>query len=407
MLRRAAPVLLVLAAGVLLTSYVLHTRRLVGELREYSRRSSILYASIYEKLSDTTGVPLVDKDGAPLSCAGAPRCAAVESNADRGVTALFEISREIMAMGVPTVITDLRGEPLFCINLPYCDPLDAERARAAAIRFDREAAPVPVHDGLLHFGVPVVVQALSILPLVQAGALVLVLVAGFVILRERGRSERQRIWAGMARESAHQIATPLSSLNGWLQLLVDRHEGADATTIQALQHMGADVERLERVAHRFERIGRPPRREPVDVAALVSGVAEYFRARVPTLAHRVQIELSVPDSPSVVQGDPVLLEWALEAVVKNAIDALAGKAGLVRLDVDHIPEGGLRVRISDSGPGVNRELRSRIFQPGLTTKEQGWGVGLALARRIVEENHGGSLTLVPSESGAIFDILLH
>jgi signal transduction histidine kinase len=222
MLRRVAPVLLILAAGVLLVSYVLHTRRLVSELREHSRRSSVLYASIYEKLSDTTGVPVVDKDGAPLSCRGRPGCEVLDTGADRGVTALFEISRQIMAMGVPTVITDLRGEPLSCINLSYCDPLDAVKARAAAIRFDREALPVPVHDGLLHFGVPVAVQALSILPMVQAAALVLVLLAGFVILRERVRSQRERIWAGMARESAHQIATPLSSLNGWLQLLSDR-----------------------------------------------------------------------------------------------------------------------------------------------------------------------------------------
>ena len=170
--------------------------------------------------------------------------------------------------------------------------------------------------------------------------------------------------------------------------------------------MKADLERLERVAHRFERIGRPPRREPVDVVAVVERMANYFRGRLPTRAHAVTIDVKVPPTPLVVQGDAVLLEWVIEALTKNAVDALAGRGGHIELCAEAHADGATRVRVSDDGPGVPRELRRRIFEAGYSTKERGWGIGLSLARRIVEENHGGRLVLAPTERGAAFDVIL-
>jgi len=168
--------------------------------------------------------------------------------------------------------------------------------------------------------------------------------------------------------------------------------------------MRADIERLDRVAHRFERIGRPPRREPVDVAALVAGVGDYFRARVPTLARAVRIETHMPGEPVMIAGDAVLLEWALEALVKNAVDALGGRGGVIELSAEPL-ENGARVRVSDDGPGIPREMRSRIFDAGFSTKKGGWGIGLPLARRIIEEWHGGTLRVAPSDRGATFEII--
>jgi signal transduction histidine kinase len=170
--------------------------------------------------------------------------------------------------------------------------------------------------------------------------------------------------------------------------------------------MRGDLDRLERVAHRFERIGRPPRRDPVDARHLVEQVGGYFRARVPTLAHAVEIAAAGGDEPLIVHGDAVLLEWALESLMKNAVDALAGRGGRIYVASSRIPEG-VRIRVADDGPGIPRELRARVFEPGFSTKDHGWGVGLALSRRIVEENHGGRLLLVPSPRGATFDIILH
>jgi signal transduction histidine kinase len=171
--------------------------------------------------------------------------------------------------------------------------------------------------------------------------------------------------------------------------------------------MRADLERLDRVARRFERIGRDPKVENVDVGGVVDRVARYFKARVPTLANTIDVAWSVaPDLP-LVRGDPVLIEWAVEVLTKNAIDALAGRGGHVSVVAEPRPEHGVRIRVADDGPGVPRDLRTRIFEPGFSTKQSGWGIGLSLAKRIVEDNHRGKLLLVPSEQGAVFEIILH
>ncbi|HMA22549.1 MAG TPA: ATP-binding protein, partial [Gemmatimonadaceae bacterium] len=142
---------------------------------------------------------------------------------------------------------------------------------------------------------------------------------------------------------------------------------------------------------------------------VVERVARYFQLRVPTLANAVIVECSVAPDLHRVRGDPVLLEWAVEVLAKNAIDALAGRGGRVSLSAQHTTDDpdAVVIRVSDDGPGVPRELRSRIFEPGFSTKKSGWGIGLSLAKRIVEENHGGRLLLVPTEQGATFEIILH
>jgi signal transduction histidine kinase len=170
--------------------------------------------------------------------------------------------------------------------------------------------------------------------------------------------------------------------------------------------MAADLERLDRVAHRFERIGREPKSEPVDVRVLVDRVAAYFRARVPTLANTISIDVSHDGAPPTVKGDPVLLEWAIEVLAKNAIDALAGRGGRIRMSTAPLPDGAVRIRVSDDGPGIPSSLRARVFEPGFSTKQSGWGIGLSLAQRIVEENHRGKLVLAAAEAGATFDLII-
>lgn len=379
-MRRSAPVVLV-AAGVLLLlgSYVWYTQRVVNELRREAARTGQMFARIYGALSDP--------------------------NAESGDAALLDLSKAVQELGVPVILTDSAGLPTAAANLPFVAPVDDPRVAAYVAQLDRQNRPV-VQPGFVtvHFGNTPLVSGLRVIPLLQVSVLAALIIAGMAVLRTRSRAERERVWAGMARESAHQLGTPLSSLKGWLELLGERE--SDPLVAQALPHMAGDVERLERVAHRFERIGRPPRRDPVDVAAITEGVVEYFRARVPTLANPIALTLERGDGLHAIAGDRVLLEWAVESLVKNAIDALAGRGGSITVRVDVVAGGGVRVRVADDGPGVPRELRTRIFSAGFTTKERGWGIGLALTRRIVEESHGGRLQLVPSDSGAVFDITL-
>jgi signal transduction histidine kinase len=171
--------------------------------------------------------------------------------------------------------------------------------------------------------------------------------------------------------------------------------------------MRSDLERLDRVAHRFERIGREPKFEEIDVSAIVERMTKYFQARVPTLANTIVVESHIASGLAVVHGDPVLLEWAIEVLTKNAIDALAGRGGTVRLSAQPGADDAVVLRVIDDGPGVPREIRDRVFEPGFSTKQSGWGIGLSLAKRIIEENHGGKLALVPTTQGATFEIILH
>src|SRR6478672_6656784 len=379
-MRRGAPELVVgLLLAVLLSSYVVYTRRVVRDLRAEAQRSSLMYARVLRAQTDTS--------------------------ADAGTQALFDLTKSIIAQGVPIVVTDVRGRPTYHANLALDSTQDEQtQLRRFVGELDRQNPPVTDSlVGKIHFGNTSLVQWLRIIPALQAATAFVLLIAGIYIVRTRGNAERERVLAGMARESAHQLGTPLSSLAGWIELLEDR--AADDGTQRAVGFMRADLERLDRVAHRFERIGREPRRDAVNVAELVDRVATYFRARVPKLAHAVTIEVVPPNAAVDVRGDAVLLEWALEVLVKNAIDALAGRGGVITLAAEPRGEGAC-LRVADDGPGIPRELRGRIFEPGFSTKTSGWGIGLSLARRIVEENHGGTLQLAAVDRGAAFEIIL-
>jgi signal transduction histidine kinase len=321
-------------------------------------------------------------------------------------TALQDLSNTIRESGVPLIVTDTRGAVTASANLPIGVAADSVKLREYVHQLASENRPIVEPGvGTVYFGNTKLVEGLRIVPALQALLIAMFVVAGVYALLTRGRADREQIWAGMARESAHQLGTPLSSLSGWLELLRE-HEHGDPVMSHAVTHMEGDLERLRRVAFRFERIGRPPRREKVDVGEIVERVAGYFRARVPTLAKTVTIRSVCRGDSLVVDGDPVLLEWAIESLAKNAIDALAGRGGRVTLSASQLPEGRVRVRVKDNGPGVPRELRKRIFEPGFSTKEKGWGIGLSLARRIVTEGHDGRLVLQSGTRGATFDIIL-
>ncbi|HEY3286560.1 MAG TPA: HAMP domain-containing sensor histidine kinase [Gemmatimonadaceae bacterium] len=386
-MRRRVPVILVaLGLLVLLGSYVWYAQRVVDELRGESERTSRMFARVYGALADTT-------TGAETA-------------------ALMGLSQEIRELGVPVIVTDAQGRPTAFVNIPglgngLVSPADPRFATLSDLvrTLDRQNQPV-VEPGVgqIHFGNTPLVRGLRIIPLLQVAMLSLLIVAGILALGVRARAERERVWAGMAREAAHQLGTPLSSLQGWLELLAERGDG-DPAAESARQHMQGDVDRLERVAHRFERIGRPPKLVPTDVGEATEAVVNYFRARVPTLANTVVVQFERGEGPLVVPVDRVLLEWAVESLVKNAVDALAGRGGTISVRVDRAAGGGARVRVADDGPGIPPKLRRKIFAAGFTTKERGWGIGLPLARRIVEESHDGRLVLVPSDRGAVFDLV--
>lgn len=378
-MRRTPLWVVVVGVGALLTWYGIYMNSVVVELRTEASRVGKMYAKVYDALANP--------------------------NQD-ALTVLLDLSSMIRESGVPLIVTDDNGKITISANLP--PKINGDSLRMIEYMEELRKANAPVVEpgiGTVYYGNTPLVRGLRVIPALQAGLIIMLVLAGFYAIRTRNRADREQIWAGMARESAHQLGTPLSSLSGWIELLKENQQ-SDPLTSHALRHMDGDLERLRRVAFRFERIGRPPRKEMVDVFMIVENVASYFRARVPTLAKTVTIRSVARSGPAIVDGDPVLLEWAIESLTKNAIDALAGRGGRVTLSAQALPEGRVRIRVKDNGPGVPRELRKQIFEPGFSTKEKGWGIGLSLAYRIITEGHGGTLILQPTSRGATFDIIL-
>ncbi len=378
-MKRNAPVLVV-SVGLLalIVGFVWYSQAVLTNLRHEATQTATMYGSVISAMSDT----------------------ATDQNA--GIVARLALIESIKQLRVPVIVTGPDGKVQADANLPFADDdLFSPHVRAYADTLDAQNAPVKSAAATIHVGNTPLINGMRIIPVLMISALGILLIAGVLVLQTESRAERERTFAGMARESAHQLGTPLSSLHGWIELLRDRD---DPMIAQAIPHMESDVERLERVAHRFERIGRPPRSEQVDVADVAAQVTRYFEARVPTLANRIDIRLESAEARFMVASDRVLLEWAIESLVKNAIDALAGRGGSIRVSVDANGTGGVRVRVADDGPGVPSDLRRKIFSAGFSTKESGWGIGLALTRRIVEAGHGGKLRLLPSDKGAVFEI---
>jgi signal transduction histidine kinase len=312
--------------------------------------------------------------------------------------ALLRLGEQVRALGLPLVVTDGTGRVTAAANLPFEAPLDDPRVRLYADRLDRQNPPISdAAVGTVHYGPLPAQRNLFALALLQVLTIAVMVAVAVFAYRSAMSAQRDRLWVAMAREAAHQMGTPLTSLQGWIERVRSR-----ATPPPDLaDHLSADAERLDRVAQRFERIGNPAKREPIGLGALADRVAGYFRPRLPRHANMIDLRVEAAGAGPTVLGDPVLLEWALEELVKNAIDALQGRPGAIILRVGAEDRMGA-LRVIDDGPGIAKELRRTLFEPGTTTKRGGWGIGLALSRRVVEDAHEGELMLEPTEKGTSF-----
>jgi len=314
--------------------------------------------------------------------------------------ALLRLGAQVRALGLPLVVTDTTGRVTAAANLPFQAELDDPRVKLYARRLDRQNPPISdAAVGTVHYG-PLPAQR-NLIALAVLQGLTIAAMVGVAIFAYRSAmsAQRDRLWVAMAREAAHQMGTPLTSLQGW----IERVRSHSTPPPGLADHLSADAERLDRVAQRFERIGNPAKREPIGLGALADRVAGYFRPRLPRHANMIDLRVEAPGAGPTVLGDPVLLEWALESLVKNAIDALQGRPGAIILRIGAEGDTGA-IRVIDDGPGVPKELRRTLFEPGTTTKRGGWGIGLALSRRVVEDAHGGVLLLEPTERGTCFVI---
>jgi signal transduction histidine kinase len=361
------------AVGILIVvGLVLYSQSLVRELQVNERRLLDLYANMIAEAASEEG-------GEELG---------------------FVFDQVIQQIQFPVVITTAEGEAVSWRNIEGADRVDPEERQTYLLRIiermDQIHTPVDVSYGDLvisriHYGDSSIVSRLRWLPYVEIAVVGLFILVGFMGFTMIRNSEKRSIWAGMARETAHQLGTPVSSLMGWVDILRNKAKGED----EVLDELGSDVHRLEQITDRFHKVGSVPKFEEIDLLMLAETSAAYFRQRLPTTS---ETSLTVSGDHVAVPGAETLLQWALENLMKNALDACQGMKGVIQVKVQEAPGGGC-IEVWDNGVGIGARNRRNIFRPGYSTKSHGWGLGLSLARRIVKDIHRGKLRLVSSKPG--------
>lgn len=235
-----------------------------------------------------------------------------------------------------------------------------------------------------------ILKRLTIFPFVQLAVVVIFVVLAVFALLASKRAEQNRVWAGLSKETAHQLGTPISSLMAWVEVL--KEEYPDDTLIPELDK---DVSRLRLISDRFSKIGSKPELAMVSLQEVLAHVVDYIDRRT---SHNVVIRCQLPDHDVMVNINAALFEWVIENLCKNAVDAMNGDPGTISIAVMEIGQK-VAIDVADTGKGISKKNLKTVFKPGFTTKKRGWGLGLSLAKRIIEEYHKGRIFVKSSEVG--------
>ena len=387
-----------LSAVLLIFAFLLYTQVfVVRPARKVARQMIEFYAFSYKLATQDTIV-------------------VADSGAD--LTTIFEMIKD---SEFPVVITDTEGIPQYWkgIDIPPNDPTEEtiQRVRSTVGRLDLQNPPfrmtIPyIGDRLLHYGDSSLVSRLYWLPWLALAATGLFIGVGYAGFRHIKNSEQRALWVGMARETAHQLGTPLSSLSGWTELLKAQiqttEEDGEQKLVERLEQitgeMEQDTSRLNKIASRFSQIGSIPELRMGKVGDVVTETAAYLTRRLPS---EVTFEYLPGPTPSVPMNRE-LLGWALENLFKNAADAIEGRAG-GRIEVTtKVREEGqwVDMTVKDNGKGIPPNGLKQVFIPGYSSKKRGWGLGLAFVKRIVEDYHNGRISIEESTPGKGTTILI-
>ncbi len=308
----------------------------------------------------------------------------------------------------PIVATNSEGEPYFWRNLPVAED-DTSVAAVQEVkkwlehnrkRFPPIAVYIPGYANVLayiYFGESPVLRWLRLIPAAQAFVMVVLFALGMLIYRRIRFYEQQNIWLGLAKEAAHQLGTPTSSLLGWITLMRESIAERDLEELTRIaDEMDKDVQNMSRTVVRFGQIGSIPELSALEPIAFAREIASYFRGRLPHLANNIEL-VEHFEPVSLVRANKLLLSWALENLIKNSVEALTPKGGTITVAVRPSLQGNeVHFVVSDNGKGIPVADWKRIFSPGFTTKKRGWGIGLSLTQRIVNDYHHGRLFLLES-----------
>jgi signal transduction histidine kinase len=389
--------------GIVLIAAVFfyYTQTLISQIKENSRRVMNTYARLWQL------------------AASAPATGAE-------IDVIFE--EIIQKSDFPIVVTDGDGELQAWrgVGVDWEDTtyISREKLKGMVVEMDKHKRPIPIYFGTrqevinyLHYGDPVLISQLRMMSMVELGLLALFVLIGFITFRNIKMAEQRTIWVGMAKETAHQLGTPLSSLLGWLELLRIRCDSAPASEssgaeqirsetgktekrdpelYEMIEGMERDVRRLKKIATRFGQIGSTPELKSTDLNAVVSETVAYFKQRLPGAGPGVVIKEHLGDLVPV-KVNAELLSWVIENLLKNSLEAVVPGQGIIQISTRFNEEKKkITIEVSDNGRGIPSREQKKIFRPGYTTKKRGWGLGLSLAKRIVEEYHLGKIFLKES-----------
>lgn len=379
-------IVLLVIAVVIVVGTLLYTRMIVEELLQKEHEVANLYARSLQFIVSSPPEP-----------------------ADYS----FVFDQIIRSIDFPMVLSDANNNPLrpfrnnarnVEVDTTHGMLQQQDYLRRMIVELDRENPPIPVtiQDSVVlnyvHYGESGLIKKLRWLPYVEiavAGMFILIGYIGFSYIK---RSEQSNIWVGMAKETAHQLGTPLSSLMGWIEMMKAIGDD-DPGQVEAIAEIEHDVQRLQKVTERFSKIGSKPSLKEESLNDVVTSVAQYFIKRLPSRADIKNIDIKVEaDSQVTAPVNRELFEWVIENLIKNALDAIEDGVGVITISIERKGKTAL-VDVKDTGKGLDMRYKKDIFRPGYSTKKRGWGLGLSLSKRIIETYHKGRLFVKESKLG--------
>ena len=365
--KRISKRLLLLSAFIIGTAILWYTNNLVDDLRREERTKVNIWANATKQTTDI-------------------------DNLDEDISFVFEVINHNKT--IPVILVDDNGSILYHKNFPSkkANNIDYLKSQLEIMKESHEPIVFEYADGKynkIYYKDSILLTRLKIFPYVILVVISLFIVTGYFAFSNSRKSEQNKVWAGMARETAHQIGTPLSSLMGWVTLLHD--QGGNE---EVVSEMNKDILRLQMITERFSKIGSQPELKNQDVNTIVQRSFYYMKDRS---SSKINFKLEVSDHAIFSFLNTQLFGWVIENIMRNAIDALQGK-GEIKVEVkDH--SKNVIIDISDNGKGIKSSQLKTVFEPGYTTKIRGWGLGLSLVKRIVEDYHKGQVYILHSELG--------
>ena len=323
-------------------------------------------------------------------------------NEDSDTNLSFVFDEIIKKVQFPIIYSDPESKPIYSRNLS--ERLTSEELQKSLASMDQQNDPIPIvymdRDsnesiilGYLHYGDSDLIRKLQWLPYLEIGVVALFIFIGFIAFNSIRNSEKRNIWVGMARETAHQLGTPVSALMGW----VDRLRTHPEESTNVVKEMESDLKRLEQIGNRFSKMGSDSELKSISLKELVDRQSAYLKKRLPLLKKEIKLTVLGIDNISI-EGNEILLGWAIENVIRNGIDSIQSEKGKVDISISSDDVSGI-IQIQDSGAGILKKDWKNIFRPGFSTKERGWGLGLSLVNRIINEIHDGEIKVLHSKIG--------